>query len=70
MSEGYQGTTTKACGDRAAGRADLATGTAVARDTAEIPFLGHVLRVSGCRRDQLRARRTRRTAPDGWMRHA
>jgi len=56
VSEGYDGVTTATGG-----------GTGTTSEHAVIPFLGHVLRVSGLLREQLRARRA---VPYGWMRHA
>ncbi|GAT83385.1 hypothetical protein STXM2123_4086 [Streptomyces sp. F-3] len=54
-------------GNTRAGHGRFAGGTETASDHAGNPFLGHVFRVSGLRRDEPRARRA---APDGWIRHA
>ncbi|GHF14117.1 hypothetical protein GCM10017776_35090 [Streptomyces griseoluteus] len=60
MSEGYE------AGGGAAG-AGFTRSAETTPDHAGIPFLGHVIRVSGLRRHLLRARRA---APDGRIRHA
>ncbi|GAA4298888.1 hypothetical protein GCM10023086_13510 [Streptomyces venetus] len=67
MSEGYEGNTGGACVKAPVDRRRSAGGTGTTSDHAEIPFLGHVIRVSEFRRDHLHLWRA---APDGWIRHA
>jgi len=67
VSEGYEGNTGGTLDVGPLGRARSTGGTGTTSDHAGIPFRGHVFRVSGFLRDQLRARRA---APDGRIRHA